>query len=41
VVCCMAGAALTATVVGALRFLRRRVLRRAAAPEAASWRLYD
>lgn len=38
--CCMVGAALTAFVVGTLRFLRRRVLRRPDAPDAASWRLH-
>ena len=38
--CCVIGAALTAAVVGTLRFVRRRVMRRPDAPEAASWRLY-
>ena len=38
--CCVVGAVLTATVVGTLRFLRRQVMRRSDAREAATWRLY-
>jgi hypothetical protein len=38
--CCVVGALLTATVVGTLRFLRRQVMRRSDATEAAAWRLH-
>jgi hypothetical protein len=38
--CCVVGAMLTAALVGTLRFVRRRVLHRPDAAEAASWRLH-